>query len=174
MRMRSLAALVVFVVASVVALPATQPSPATNLDRLRGRIDAAMPLAQGIVGVAVDHLESNVSLSINGDEPFPMASTFKLPVLVELHAAAKAGALNWDERVEITTEGSASRQRRHHTAVDPPGLAVSMRNMANLMMMISDNSAADICLAKAGAAKVTAQMRGMGIDGIRVDRSCRS
>ena len=48
-----------------------------------------------------------------------------------------------------------------------------MRNMAHLMMMISDNSAADICLAKAGAAKVTARMRGLGIDGIRVDRSCQ-
>ncbi len=41
------------------------------------------------------------------------------------------------------------------------------------MMMISDNSAADICLAKAGAARVTARMRSLGIEGIRVDRSCQ-
>ena len=173
MRMRSLGALVVFVLAFVVTLPARQPSPAANLDRLRGRIDAAMPLAQGVVGVAIKHLESNVSLSINGDEPFPMASTFKLPVLVELHAAAKAGALDWDERVEITAKDQHLGSGDITPLFDPPGLAVSMRNMANLMMMISDNSAADICLAKAGAAKVTARMRGMGIDGIRVDRSCQ-
>jgi beta-lactamase class A len=56
---------------------------------------------------------------------------------------------------------------------DPPGVALSLRNLANLMMMISDNSAADICLAKAGAAKVTARMRSLGIEGIRVDRSCQ-
>ena len=132
-----------------------------------------MPLAQGMVGVAIKHLESNVSLSINGDEPFPMASTFKLPVLVELHAAAKAGALNWDERVEVTSKDQHLGSGDITPLFDPPGLAVSMRNMANLMMMISDNSAADICLAKAGAAKVTARMRGLGIDGIRVDRSCQ-
>ena len=169
--MRSVAA-VILVVAGV-ALSASQSPATANLDRLRGSIEAAMPPAQGMVGVAIKHLESNISLSINGDEPFPMASTFKLPVLVELHAMARAGSLNWDDRVEITSKDQHLGSGDITPLFDPPGLAVSMRNMANLMMMISDNSAADICLAKAGAAKVTARMRGMGIDGIRVDRSCQ-
>ena len=41
------------------------------------------------------------------------------------------------------------------------------------MMIASDNSAADIFLQKAGAANVTARMRALGIDRIRVDRSCQ-
>jgi beta-lactamase class A len=159
--------------AFTITLPARQSTSSANLDRLRGRIDAVIPIAQGTVGVAIKHLESNVSLSINGDEPFPMASTFKLPVLVELHAMAKAGGLNWDERVEVTSKDQHLGSGDITPLFDPPGLAMSMRNMANLMMMISDNSAADICLARAGAAKVTARMRSMGIHGIRVDRSCQ-
>jgi beta-lactamase class A len=119
------------------------------------------------------HLESNASIAINGDDAFPMASTFKLPVLVELHAAAKAGGLRWDDIVEITAKDQHLGSGDITPLYDPPGVALSMRNIANLMMMISDNSAADICLARAGAAKVTARMRSLGVQGIRVDRSCQ-
>ena len=149
------------------------PASSQNLDRLRSRLDAVLPLAQGVVGISIKHLESNTAIAISGDEPFPMASTFKLPVLVELHAAAKDGRVRWDEPVEVT-------QREQHLGsgdltpiFDPPGIRLSLRNLANLMMMISDNSAADICLAKTGAANVTARMRSLGIEGIRLDRSCQ-
>jgi beta-lactamase class A len=173
MRIRSILTLIVLVIGTAGVRPGAQSPSAVHLDRLRGRIEAAMPAAQGVVGVVVKHLESNVSLSVNGDEPFPMASTFKLPVLVELHAMARAGTLNWDERVEVTSTDQHLGSGDITPLFDPPGVAMSMRNIANMMMMISDNSAADICLAKAGAAKVTARMRGMGITGIRVDRSCQ-
>jgi beta-lactamase class A len=143
------------------------------LDRLRNRIAAVLPQSDGTVGVAIKHLESNTSLAINGDEPFPMASTFKLPVLVELHAAARAGALRWDETVNITPEDQHLGSGDITPLFDPPGVAISMRNLANLMMMISDNSAADICLTRAGTANVTARMRSLGIPGIRVDRTCQ-
>lgn len=172
-RQRCFTAVFVLVIGFAVVLPARQSSSAANLERLRARITAAMQPAQGVVGVAIKHLESNTTLSVNGDEPFPMASTFKLPVLVELHAMARAGNLNWDDRVEITPTDQHLGSGDITPLFDPPGLSISMRNMANLMMMISDNSAADICLAKAGAAKVTGRMRSMGIDGIRVDRSCQ-
>ncbi len=173
MRLRFVTACVVFLLAFIAALPAMQAPSAANLDRLRDRIEAAMPPAQGMVGVAIKHLESGVSLSVNGDEPFPMASTFKLPVLVELYAMAKAGNLNWDERIEVTSKDQHLGSGDITPLFDPPGLAVSMRNLANLMMMISDNSAAYISVASAGAAKVTARMRTLGIQGIRVDRSCQ-
>src|SRR5688572_12602199 len=167
-------ALSVAVIGCVASFSAAQPDTAArNLDRLRSRIEAAIPPAQGVVGVAIKHLESGASIAINGDDAFPMASTFKLPVLVEMHAAAKAGGLRWDEVVEVTPHDQHLGSGDLTPLYDPPGVALSLRNLANLMMMISDNSAADICLAKTGAAKVTARMRALGISGIRVDRSCQ-
>ena len=157
-----------------VSISAEQPTGyAQHLPRLRSRVEAVLPSAQGVVGVSIKHLESGTSLAIHGDEPFPMASTFKLPLLVELHAQAKAGRLRWDDRVEITPRDQHLGSGDITPLYDPPGVALSWRNLANLMMMISDNSATDLCLAKAGAAAVTARMRGLGIDGIRVDRSCQ-
>lgn len=164
----------VFALITIGTSPIAGQSPASrHLDRLRTRIDAAIRAAQGVVGVSIKHLETNVSLATNGDEPFPMASTFKLPVLVELHAAAKAGALGWNEMVNVTPQDQHLGSGDLTPLYDPPGVRLSMRNLANLMMMISDNSAADICLARAGAEKVTARMRSLGIEGIRVDRSCQ-
>jgi beta-lactamase class A len=151
-----------------------QTAPAAQtLDRLRSRVEAAIPPAQGVVGVSIQHLESRTVLAVNGDEPFPMASTFKLPVLVELHALAKAGGLGWDDMVEVRPTDQHLGSGDLTPLYDPPGVTLSMRNLANLMMMISDNSAADICLGRTGAANVTARMRSLGIDGIRVDRSCQ-
>jgi beta-lactamase class A len=153
---------------------AVQAPPATrHRDRLRAQIQEAITPAQGVVGVSLKHLESGTTLAVNGDEPFPMASTFKLPVLVELHAAAKDGRLGWEDTVDVTARDLHLGSGDLTPIFDPPGVALSLRNIANLMMMISDNSAADICLAKAGAARVTARMRSLGIEGIRVDRSCQ-
>jgi len=50
---------------------------------------------------------------------------------------------------------------------------LTVLNMAHFMMMISDNSATDILLAKVGAGNVNARLKGLGMEGISVDRSCQ-
>jgi beta-lactamase class A len=166
-----------YVVALMVAAVPLSAEPgggyAEHLARLRARIEAVLQSAQGVMGVSIKHFESGTALAVNGDEPFPMASTFKLPLLVELHAQATAGRLKWDDRVEITPRDQHLGSGDITPLYDPPGVALSWRNLANLMMMISDNSATDLCLAKAGAAAVTSRMRSLGINGIRVDRPCQ-
>jgi beta-lactamase class A len=144
-----------------------------GLDRLQAQITRAAVGARGAVGIAIKHLESGVELYVNGDEPYPMASTFKLPVLVELYAKAKAGKLSWDEMIDIGPLDQHLGSGELAPQFDLPGVKLSLHNVANLMMLVSDNSAADICLAKAGAAVVNAQLATLGIKGIRVDRSCQ-
>jgi len=146
------------------------PSP---LERLQGRIARAAAGARGPVGVGIKHLESGVEVYLNGDDTFPMASTFKLPVLVELYAKAKEGRLNWDEMVDVGERDQHLGSGDLAPLLDPPGVRLSMHNLANLMMLISDNSAADICLARAGAADVNARLAALGVKGIRVDRPCQ-
>jgi beta-lactamase class A len=53
-----------------------------------------------------------------------------------------------------------------------PGLALSLRNLLEIMLLVSDNTATDLCLRHAGGGEgVTARMRMLGIEGLRVDRS---
>lgn len=143
---------------------------ADPIERLRSHMEQAMNGARGRMGAAVLHLESGTEIAINADERFPMASTFKLPVLVALYDKAKNGQLNWDEMIDIGVLdqhlGSGDLSYRY----DLPGVRLSMHNVANLMMLVSDNSAADICLTKAGRDNVNALMRSLGVDVLRVDR----
>jgi beta-lactamase class A len=144
-----------------------------GLDRLHAQITRAAAGARGAVGIGIKHLESGVEIYVNGDEPYPMASTFKLPVLVELYAKAKAGQLNWDEVVDIGPLDQHLGSGEISVLFDLPGAKLSLHNLANMMMLISDNSAADMCLAKAGTADVNARLAALGIKGIRVDRPCQ-
>src|SRR5262249_26235706 len=116
---------------------------------------------------------TGTELLLNADEPFPMGSTFKLPVLVELYAKVKAGRLKWDEAIDIGPRDQHLGSGELTPLYDPPGVRLSLHNVANLMMLISDNSAADICLAKADVKDVNARLASLGVSGIRVDRSCQ-
>jgi beta-lactamase class A len=165
-----LALAILGLVAGARTLVASGPTP---LERLQAQITRAAAGARGSVGVAIKHLESGVEVYLNADEPFPMASTFKLPVLVELYAKAKDGKLSWDELVDIGPLDQHLGSGELAPLYDPPGIKLSLHNVANLMMLISDNSAADICLAKAGAADVNARLKALRIQGIRVDRPCQ-
>ena len=56
--------------------------------------------------------------------------------------------------------------------LNKPGVALSIRNLLELMLLISDNSATDVALRLAGGpGAVTERMRALGFEGIRVDRS---
>ncbi len=142
-----------------------------KLDRLRLQIERLIAHEDGVVGVAVKHLESGQALAVNGDVRFPMASTFKLPVLVELLFQAKEGRFSLDDEINVLPSdqhaGSGLLSK-----LAAPGVKLTVLNMAQLMMMISDNSAADILLEKVGAANINYRLRGLEIDGLSVNRSC--
>ena len=53
--------------------------------KLRGRLEETPMRYAGIVGVAVKDLTTGESLLINGDEVFPVASTIKVPILIEFY-----------------------------------------------------------------------------------------
>lgn len=165
-RARVVAVMVVAAVCGAGPLAAQSP-----IERLRLQIEAAIRPAGGDVGVAIRHLESGTEVVVRADEPFPMASAFKLPILVELYAQERAGRVKLDEMHSLALRDQHIGSGDISVNFDLPGVAMSVRNLANMMMMISDNSATDILLTRVGAANVTARMRALGLNGIRVDRT---
>jgi beta-lactamase class A len=148
-----------------------QPSP-PRITRLRTQIERVIRRADGQVGVAIKHIEGGQELNVNGDMLFPMASAFKVPVLVELLYQVKEGRYGLDD--EITVQKSEQHIGSGMlSSLVMPGVKLSVLNMAHFMMMISDNSAADILLEKVGADNVNARLKSLGIAGISVNRSCQ-
>jgi beta-lactamase class A len=141
-----------------------------DIAALRTQIEKVIPRARGQVGVAIKHVESGTELMINADQTYPMASAYKVPILVELYYQHAAGKLTLDDRVEfgpMDLHGGGPLAQ----LLDTPGIQLSIHNLINLMMRISDNSAADLILTKVGPANVTERMRTLGLDKIRVDRT---
>jgi beta-lactamase class A len=157
-------------------LPAFPLEPAIGasqgIERLRKQVEGVINGIKGEVGVVAKHLETGEEFAVNGDVYFPMASVFKVPVLVEVMAQIKEGRFTLDDEISIrkTDQHMGSG---YLSDLDAPGITLSVRNLINLMMMISDNSATDILLTKVGTENVTNRLRSFGLERITVDRTCQ-
>jgi len=159
---------------SATVLPAAgQDSPSlSGIQRLEKQIRDVVKDKEGEVGVSLFHVETGRELAVNGETPFPMASAFKIPILVEVLFQVREGRFGLDDEIRVgkTDQHMGSGMLSTLTA---PGITLSVRNLINLMMLISDNSATDMLLAKVGAEKVNARLKGLGIKGMSVNRPCQ-
>lgn len=143
-----------------------------GLARLEREVARLAKATDGAVGVAAIHLDSGRRVIFNGGERFPMASTFKVPIAVQLLTQVDEDKLRLDQMVELKASDLHPGSGTLSDLFNQPGLALSVRNLLELMLLISDNSATDVCLRLAGGAEaVTGRMRALGINGIDVNRS---
>jgi len=159
-----------FLICSIVTAAAGQPSKATvQMERLRDHLQEMVNAFPGTMGVAVYDIAAAKMILINGDKLFPMASAYKIPILVEVFRQAEAGKFSLDDRVELTADDRTLGSGV--LTLMAPGLKPTIRDLATLMIILSDNQATDILLGKVGAENVTATMRRFGLNNIRVDRT---
>ena len=137
---------------------------------LAPQIDRLAKLAGGIVGVAAEHLETGATFACNGDLPFPMASTFKIAVAGAILQQIRDGRLTLDQMIEID---NSMRVDSEIIASNLPhaGVALSIHNLLEIMLTLSDNTASDVLVkAAGGASAVTNWLKQSGVFGQRVDR----
>ncbi len=119
----------------------------------------AGPAAPANPGPAYEHL---------ADEPFVAASTIKVPILVALYDAAARGELRLDELCRLTPEdqvtGSGVLQ------LLSAGVRLPLRDVAELMITVSDNTATNMILDRVGTERVNACMQSLGLRRTRVWR----
>jgi beta-lactamase class A len=124
-----------------------------------------------VLGVAVKHLRTGEGASFNGDELFPTASVFKVPVIVELYRQAEAGRLSLDDKMVLKeaekVPGSGILKELSE------GLEVTVRDLSRLMMILSDNTATDMIVERVGKDNVNATMRRLGLNKTVVVADCR-
>ena len=164
------------VVAAPVHAQAQRSTPAAARDpglvRLEAEIAHLATIAGGKVGVAATHLETGREVVVNRGEPFPMASTFKVPIAVQLLTRVDSGTLRLDSMVTLRSGDLHPGSGTLTQLFDDPGVSLSVRNLLELMLLISDNSATDIMLRTAGGSgPVNARLRSLDVSGISVDRS---
>ncbi len=136
------------------------------------RIVAIITGADVDAGVAVSHIESGRRLDVNGDAPFPMASTFKIPILATACRQLAAGSISLDARVPLADEDKSMG-----SGILPyfeSGLQPTLRDLLTLMIIISDNTATDIVVDYlGGAAVVEGTMHELGLTEIFFKLNCK-
>jgi beta-lactamase class A len=141
-----------------------------SLQRLEREIARMAKSAGGTVGVSAVHIESHRSVSFNGSERFPMASNYKVPIAVQLLSRVDQGQVKLDQMVELKPS-DIRPNGTIRSLLSKPGLSLSVRNLLELMLLVGDNSAADVLLRIAGGPEaVKARMRVLNIENLDVSR----
>ncbi|MBI2723719.1 MAG: serine hydrolase [Chloroflexi bacterium] len=115
---------------------------------------------------ALTDLTSGGHIGEREDDVMPTASLIKVAVLVSLYRAAAEGELRLDERTTYRPEhrvpGSGVLSKMS------PGVQMTVRDAAVLMMTISDNSATNMCVDLLGLERINETMRGLGFPNTRL------
>ncbi len=153
--------------AGALASPAADPA----LEKLEREMARVARVGGGVVGAVAIHIESGRQASLHAGERFPMASSYKIPIAVKLLDLVDAGRERLDRMVTLEPADLHPGSGTLTALFNKPGVALSVRNLLELMLLISDNSATDVLLRLAGGPEaVTARMRELGVDGIQVSR----
>lgn len=121
----------------------------------------------GRVGIAAHHLGTGEEVHLDSDAVLPTASVIKLPLLVELYRRANSGTADLNRRISLTAAdirgGSGILKELE------PGLNLTVRDAARLMIVLSDNTATNLVIDHLGGTEgVNATMQSLGLDTIQL------
>ena len=99
-------------------------------------------------GIFIADLDTGNYVDLNGNTSLPAASTIKLPILVAFFQDVEAGKIQLNEPLVMTKDmmvgGSGDMQSK------PPGSKFTALEVADKMMVISDNTATNMLIARMG------------------------
>ncbi len=123
----------------------------------------------GRLGVWAHHLESGQELTIGADASFDTASVIKLAVMYEVFRQVEAGAISLDDPM-VLDRGNMVPGSGILKDLDE-GHRLSLREALTLMLVVSDNSATNLCIDRVGGWDVVnASMDTLGLARTRLHK----
>ena len=115
--------------------------------------------------------DASAEVGLDADTPVVTASVFKVPVMLELARQVATGELSATERVLVP----ASRRTAGPTGLSVmlDDVEVSLRDLAFMMMSISDNTATDVVMGRVGVDRIAATLASLGLRQTVVAQDCQ-
>ncbi|MFZ5823080.1 MAG: serine hydrolase [Bacillota bacterium] len=140
---------------------------------LRDRLEEIAANLDGTLGLAVRVLKTGEEYRINDQELFPLASVFKVPLLVELFRQMEQGGFSLETRVTLRAEDQSPGSGVLKEFL--PGAQLSIWDLAVLMIIVSDNTATDMLYERIhGATSITRSMKALGLNHTAVPFDCKA
>jgi beta-lactamase class A len=128
---------------------------------LRRTLDGIAKAHHGVLGYSVMNLDTGEQLALRGDETFSTASLIKVPILVTLYDLAEKKQLSLDDPLTVLkidqVPGSGVLQFMK------PGMTLTVNDAANLMIVLSDNTATNLILDRIAIHRVWDKMEALGL-----------
>jgi beta-lactamase class A len=126
----------------------------------------------GVLGVAVLDLTSGQQLLWHADEVMPQASSIKIAVLAELYRQSQANAAGKARLSDLYTVNAADLVPDSDImgGLTPGVTRITLRDLATMMVAVSDNSATNVLIDRVGMENVNALLDSLGLKNTRLRR----
>ena len=143
--------------------------------KLESTIDETDRNLDGVLGVAIEDLNTGQKFLLRADSVFPQASSIKIAVLAELYHQAQLSAQGTSGKAKLT---DLYTMRTADLVADSdimggltPGVTqITNRDLATMMVAVSDNSATNVLIDRLGMENINALLDSLGLHNTRLRR----
>lgn len=154
--------------ATAPATTVSQIAQSNSEPELERRLKTISERAQGTVGLAVIHIESGKTISINGKSQLPLYSVFKLPLAVAVLKDVEENRLRLDQKIHVTP-AEIVPGTPGNTALWLKPIDITIEQLIDFSIARSDNTSSEKLLQLVGGPlKVTERMRSLGLQNLDI------
>ena len=129
----------------------------------------------GVLGVAIEDLTTGQRFLLHGDSIFPQASSIKIAVLAELYHQAQLSAQGESGKAKLTdlyTVRAADLVQDSDImgGLTPGVTQLTNRDLATMMVAVSDNSATNVLIDRLGMENVNALLDSLALHNTKLRR----
>jgi beta-lactamase class A len=123
----------------------------------------------GVLAVAILDLTTGHKYSLHADEVLPTASSIKIAILAELYRQAQQGKIKLGDLYTLQSSDLVGGSGIAG-ALSPGVTRLTIRDVAALMISVSDNSATNIIIDRVGMENVNGLLDSLGLTHMRLRR----
>jgi beta-lactamase class A len=137
--------------------------------KLEARIHEVDGELNGVMGVAILDLSDGRQFFLHADDVFPQASSIKIAVLAELYHQAQQGRLKLTELYTVN-QADLVPDSDLMGGLTPGVTRITLRDLATMMVAVSDNSATNVLIDRVGMENVNTMLSGLGLENTQLRR----
>jgi beta-lactamase class A len=149
--------------------PLANQKPKVLWQKLESIIHEVDQRLDGVMGVAIEDLKTGDQSFLHENEVFAQASSIKIAVLANLYLQVQQGKLNLNDL--YTVQASDLVPDSDIMGGLTPGVTrITLRDLATMMVAVSDNSATNVLIDRVGMDNVNAMLDSLGLAHTRLRR----